>query len=106
MNRSMLIIASLLLVGSMLAAHAQSDADSANGSATMEYRAIGRPDIEALGRRDESGVIHDDEALTRGLNKLAADHWQLTAIESASTRPIGGPAGASASNPTTYVFSR
>jgi hypothetical protein len=102
----MLIIASLLLAGSMLAAHGQSDAESGKGSVTKEYKAMARPDIEALGGRDENGVIHDNGALTRGLNKLAADNWELTAIESVSTRPISGPAGASASNPAMYVFSR
>ena len=106
MNRNVLIIASVILAGSMLATPAQSDAESGKGSVTKEYKAMSRTEIEALGGRDAKAATHDNGALTRGLNKLAADNWQLTAIESASTRPIRGPAGASASNSATYVFSR
>lgn len=106
MQRCILITASLILVGSMLAAYGQIEVDTANDSTIREYKAMARPDIEALGGRDERHAVHGNEALSRGLNKLAADDWVLTAIESANTRPIGGPAGGSTSNSATYVFAR
>ena len=67
MNRSMLIIAFLLLFVSTRAVHAQSDGESGNGPATKECKAMARLDIEALGGRAEGGVIHDNDALARGL---------------------------------------
>ena len=77
--------------------------------AVDHYRAITRVQIEELGgRKNVDGIVgaHDLKHLTAGLNALAAEGWSLVTIEQAHQYTIAGPAGASITNPATYIFKR
>jgi hypothetical protein len=83
--------------------------DEDEASPVERYKAITRVQIEELGgRKDADGIIgaHDLKYLTAGLNALAADGWSLVTIEQAHRYAITGPAGASITNPATYVLER
>lgn len=79
-------------------------------AATVDlYRAMTRVQIEELGGRERvDGIVgaHDLKFLTAGLNGLAAEGWSLVTIEQAHQYKITGPAGASITNPATYIFER
>ena len=83
--------------------------DEAELSSVDHYKAITRVQIEELGgRKNADGIVgaHDLNYLTAGLNALAAEGWSLVTIEQAHRYAITGPAGASVTNPATYLLVR
>jgi hypothetical protein len=73
------------------------------------YQAMTRVQIEERGgRKKADGIVgaFDLKYLTAGLNALAAEGWSLVAIEQAHQYAISGVAGASMTNPATYIFER
>lgn len=83
--------------------------DDDKASPVDRYQAMTRVQIEERGgRKKVNGIVgaFDLKYLTAGLNALAAEGWSLVAIEQAHQYSISGTAGASITNPATYIFER
>ncbi len=70
------------------------------------YMTMYRGKIDVLGgHSDETSLsLVSTKALATGLNKLAADGWELFAIEPGRTVPLTGPAGSTKTYQPVYVF--